>query len=143
MKKPPKIFMIDDDPTMHIYHKIMTKQIGINEETIQDFRTGDSALLSMINIIEKDGEQALPDIVLLDLKLPNKSGWQFIEDIKNLNLKNHLPKIYIITDSENLADRKRAKACPEVIDIKPKYCGRAFYESLMVSQTISEPAYSK
>lgn len=51
----------------------------------------------------KNNPEQLPDIILLDLNMPQKSGWDFLQEYKTLEVKSS--KIYILTSSVNEAEK--------------------------------------
>jgi len=50
-----------------------------------------------------------PDLILLDLQLPTKTGFEILEDLKGNPLLNGIP-IVILTAAEDDATRERAEA---------------------------------
>lgn len=48
----------------------------------------------------------LPDVILLDLNMPLKNGWDFLKEFKLLNISGI--KIYILTSSVNEAEKIKA-----------------------------------
>ena len=66
-------------------------------------------------VAAEDGEQAIahlhevpmPDLVLLDLKLPLKSGFEVLQWIRAQDRLQHLPVI-VLSSSEHESDRERA-----------------------------------
>lgn len=54
----------------------------------------------------KKNAESLPDIILLDLNMPLKNGWDFLKEYSTLQIKNI--KIYILTSSVNEAEKTMA-----------------------------------
>jgi CheY-like chemotaxis protein len=101
------ICLIDDDD---IYKFILKKELeisGFNSE-IMEFKNGKSA----INFFEEECTNAekLPEIIFLDMKMPVKDGWEFLEDFAQI--KHKLAKeinIYMVSTSQDPKDYQRAK----------------------------------
>lgn len=58
----------------------------------------------------KSNNEMLPELIFLDLNMPNLNGWKFLEQLKNLypQLTKHVT-VYIISSSVNPSDVKRSK----------------------------------
>jgi CheY-like chemotaxis protein len=57
----------------------------------------------------------LPDIILLDIYMPEMDGWEFIQEFQKI--KDQLTKrieIHIITSSNHPKDITRARTFPEI-----------------------------
>jgi CheY-like chemotaxis protein len=61
---------------------------------------------------ESHGSRALarftevePDVVLLDIGLPDMTGWKMLEDLKERNGASNIPKVIIITAYGDPANR--------------------------------------
>ena len=65
----------------------------------------------------KDTLEHLPDVILLDIYMPELDGWGFLQEFGLIKDQLTKPvKIYIISSSGNLKDINRAKSIPEVRD---------------------------
>jgi len=103
------ICVIDDDM---IYQMIVKKIIERTEEfdTIKFYDDGVYALADF-----KDPEVMLPEMILLDINMPQMDGWQFLEGLLAFrpNFKNETI-IYIVTSSIAHSDREKANSIEEV-----------------------------
>ncbi len=66
----------------------------------------------------KGNSEAVPDVILLDLNMPVKTGWDFLKEYKNLSLKPS--RIYILTSSINETEKNMADKEPLVTDFLTK-----------------------
>ncbi len=103
------ICIIDDD---QIYQLIIKKVIE---------RTGEFDSYCFYNdgieAIEKlkSSECSLPEIILLDINMPQMDGWQFLDSLIAHRPNFHLETIiYIVTSSIAHSDRDKAKSYKEV-----------------------------
>lgn len=107
------IAVVDDD---EIYHLTIAKMIEFSkiECKVQYFFDGQEAidfLYSEINDVDK-----LPDVIMLDINMPNMDGWEFMEEYA-LKLKPKLPKpitVYMVSSSINQKDIDRANKISDV-----------------------------
>lgn len=107
MKK--SICVIDDD---HIYQLIIRKVIERTEEfdLIYFYSDGIEAFEEFKNL-----QKELPEIILLDINMPQMDGWQFLERL--IPYRPNLSKetiIYIVTSSIAHSDRDKAISFKEV-----------------------------
>ena len=72
MESPHKILLVEDDPFLSSIMKNRLQKDGFEVNVAKD---GDEALASI--------RLAKPDLVLLDLILPKKSGFELMEEIRN------------------------------------------------------------
>ena len=113
-KKIGNLWIIDDDPMASFYIKRLA-ELGDLADIITIYDKARGALESLLH--HKKIEEHLPDVILLDIYMPDMDGWDFLTEydkIKAQLLKT--PSIYIISSSGHLKDINRAKAFPDVTD---------------------------
>jgi CheY-like chemotaxis protein len=72
------------------------------------------------SVFERRGEYAhaaLPDLVLLDLNLPKRDGWEVLDSIRSRAELARTP-VVILSSSGNPDDRDRAAGIPDCIYIR-------------------------
>lgn len=106
MVKIKKVAVIDDD---QVFQLIIKKQIEMKQIKceIMSFYNGQEA----IDFFEAnvDAEENWPDLVMLDVNMPVKNGWDFLEDYKFLpeQLREKVT-LYMVTSSVIQSDIDRA-----------------------------------
>jgi two-component SAPR family response regulator len=90
-----KILLIDDDRIFNFLHSKIIERINTNHDIIA-YESPFEALQYLLNLSESD----LPDIIFLDINMPELNGFEFIDKIKEQasDLLKHL-NIVIITSS--------------------------------------------
>jgi len=96
-----EILLVEDNlGDMRLIEEAM--KIGGMEYNMNSVRDGEEA----IEFLHKKGRYSnvtMPDIVLLDLRLPKKSGYEVLEEIKTSTKLKHIPVI-ILTSSNYQED---------------------------------------
>lgn len=103
------IYLVDDQPVLNKINKRFISMID-PEIAIYDFTEPQIALN---NIVEHK-----PMLILLDLNMPEMSGWEFLDQ---LNLIDMDMKVIILTSSDSQKDKATASLYPTVKEyiIKP------------------------
>lgn len=111
MKKVNSAIIIDDDPT----NNLVCENIIIGSRLTDNVKsfTNVSEALNYLKALQNKEE--LPDIIFLDINLPQMSGWDFLEEYKALIAKNiKKPDLFILTSSIIKKDIVKAKSEQEV-----------------------------
>lgn len=101
--------LIDDDPITNLIHaRIIKNACEDSAPEVISFKKAEEALefVTVDNPFWKKNKI----IILLDLNMPELSGWEFLERIKPL--PESLFTIYILSSSVAQADIKRSKKHP-------------------------------
>lgn len=100
MNLKPVILHADDDANDRLLVQIAFARAGLSC-VLRDAADGEEA----ISYLKGDGEYAdrgrhpLPDLVLLDLKLPRKTGFEVLEWIRNNSETQDLPVVILSSSS--------------------------------------------
>ncbi len=92
------ILVVDDDPDILTAITATLEETGARIETATD---GNSAV--------RLAEQNKPDLVILDIMLPQKSGFLVLERLKQ-SRSGHQPRIVMITANQGKRHRQYAEA---------------------------------
>ena len=117
------VLLIDDDEptnfmsTMLLEEKNCAKQIKVAE-------SGQMALNYLTNSekVPPDTETfPCPDIIFLDINMPAMDGWEFLDNYRKLEKRQHGKVIIImLTTSLNPDDKIRAQRIPEISGFENK-----------------------
>jgi response regulator of citrate/malate metabolism len=111
-KKIGNLWIIDDDPMASFYIKRLA-ELGEFANIITIYDKAQWAIDYLLD--HKNSQEHLPDVILLDIYMPELDGWGFLEHFGTI--KTSLPKkidIYIISSSGHGRDVTKAKSFPEV-----------------------------
>jgi len=106
------LWIIDNDPMVSFYIKRLT-ELGALADIITIYDSPRGAVDYLL--LHKTSLEHLPDIILLDIYMPEMDGWEFLQEfqkIKDKLMKN--VEIHIITSSNHPKDISRAQSFPEV-----------------------------
>lgn len=93
------ILVVDDDPDIVTAITAGLTDTGAAIKTASD---GNSAVTL--------AEQLAPDLVILDIMLPQKSGFLVLEQLRQKMSKGKMPKIVMITGNQGQRHRQYAEA---------------------------------
>ena len=120
MKKISSIFIVDDDPITVFGIRKMLKPVALCDD-VQIFQNGKEALDALI--LRKNEGDGIPEVIFLDINMPIMDGWDFLEEIMTLELKQKII-INMITSSIDPLDYQKwneAKAkCLHILNLKNK-----------------------
>jgi len=109
-----RIYIIDDDPIYQLVTKKLIEKTNLFGET-KSFGNGNEAL----HFFENTGD--LPDVILLDIEMPEMDGWDFLDQLLQLEERFHKEvTIYVASSSIALEDKMKARQYPCVKDFLSK-----------------------
>jgi CheY-like chemotaxis protein len=110
--KVPNLWIIDDDPMSSFYIKRLA-ELGELAHIITIYNTAQGAINYLLH--HRKTVEHLPDIILLDIYMPEVDGWEFLNQLKKI--EDQLTKkaaIYIISSSNHPRDLSKAETFPDV-----------------------------
>ena len=107
-----KIFLVEDDVAIIDVYQTMMKKAKFD---VRVFNLGEEAIKSIKDIESGEGEK--PDIILLDLILPDVDGMEVLKEIRNNNATKGV-KVFILTNQENTESRFDDNVKPDKFIIK-------------------------
>jgi CheY-like chemotaxis protein len=119
LKNISRFVIIDDDPIVNAFCRMLINHVDEKIE-VRTFIVPEKGFEFIASEHSKDGQSC--SIILLDLNMPQMTGWEFLERFEGLDdkVKKQL-KIYIHTSSFNEQDKLRASKNKNVADyiVKP------------------------
>ena len=98
--------LIDDDEINNFINRKLLSRYD-QDLAIMEFMVAREALDHLRN-----PAKALPDIILLDINMPEMNGWEFIGEFAKLNLNG--ARVVMLTSSIDQRDEEKAHNFPEV-----------------------------
>jgi CheY-like chemotaxis protein len=115
----PVIYIIDDDKANNYLTRIMLEDTGL--ANFKQFRLVDEAIGELQQVVAEGREEEYPTLILLDLNMPLKTGWDFLDEFRTIAKPFSItPKIYFLTSSDYRGDREKASSYPEILDFLDK-----------------------
>ncbi len=108
MQSTPKlnlILLIDDDKVTNYLHTIVINDMGISDRV--EIKQNGMDGLKFLEDSSKNGN--LPDLILVDLKMPVMDGFEFVDAYRKLNLPENHTRIVMLTTSSNPKDIEKMK----------------------------------
>jgi CheY-like chemotaxis protein len=99
------ILLIDDDKVTNYLHSIVITDMGVSNH-IEIKQNGKDGLM-FLEECSKEGN--LPDLILVDLKMPVMDGFEFVDAFRKLGLPERQTRIVMLTTSSNPKDIDKMK----------------------------------
>ena len=106
--KPIKVMLVDDQKMANFITRKLIEVTGFSTEVV-DYTIPQKALLDLSN--------TNPDLIFLDLNMPEVNGWQFLEVLTE---KQNQTQVVIVTSSTSKHDKEKAQKYAQVIDFLEK-----------------------
>ncbi len=130
-----KLIFIDDSPLDHFILKRILTRYNLAYE-VNCTENGEEVITFLQR--HKDNPEILPDIILLDLYMPNFDGWECLEKIQKICSKLTKPiKTYILSSSINPQDIQHAKQYDCVRSFIFKPITKEMLERLIIEESTS------
>lgn len=111
------IIFIDDDYATNFYHEIVVTDSGIVED--QKYFGSTVLALKHFKELQENTVEKLPEVIFLDINLPEMTGWEFLAEFKNLKL-DPMPKVVMLSTTLDPLDKIKAKENPLVLELIDK-----------------------
>ena len=121
-------FIIDDDLVSQFATRYCIQQ-SQREFDIVTCSSGEEGVQACFNFVEKSNR--LPDIIFLVLVMDGMSGWDFLENLKNLFKEHKLPSVYVLSAFTNAKDRTIAKDHGLIAGYVDKPLSRSYLEKIL------------
>jgi CheY-like chemotaxis protein len=117
-KKIKCVLLIDDDEITNFINENALRRLDVVEEIIA-VQSGFEALEFLNEVSEK--QQGEPELIFLDINMPGMSGWEFLEEYKNLDpsLQKKMT-IIMLSTSFNPDDKAMAETIKEISEFRNK-----------------------
>lgn len=126
------VMLIDDNPNDNFYHQRIISKSNICKDVIIK-QSGNDAL-DFLKQASKEEQPIPPDLIFLDINMPEMNGWEFLAEYNQLD--DHLKgKVVVImlTTSDNPDDLDKAKSLSPIPlkDFKTKPLTKEMLEDIM------------
>ena len=111
MQPIDEVLLVDDDQISNFLTTSLLKRSGL-AKNISISLDGKEAM----NLLQKRAatKEPFPDLILLDINMPDMNGFEFLEAFRSLRNCPYHPVIAILTTSQNYQDIESLKNFPEV-----------------------------
>ena len=105
MNKIKQVLLVDDNDTTNFYNEDVLEETGFFEE-IKVFSNGQSVVDYFQSL--KDGGLPLPELMFLDIKMPDYDGFEVLEELEQM-LEDDMDdlKIFMLTTSSHKRDLEK------------------------------------
>ncbi len=110
----PKVLVVDDSITMRRVSSRLVEKLGLRYETAKDG-------LDAIEKVEIDA----PDLIMLDIEMPNMDGFEVLSYLKSHEAYHHIPIIMI---TSRIGEKHKERALELGASM---YCGKPYTEDEM------------
>jgi CheY-like chemotaxis protein len=102
-----KVLLVDDDIAANYLSKELLEKLHVAKEI--DIAENGSVAFTLIT------QKECPDVIFLDIKMPQMDGFDFLECLQNMDLPKNV-KVIMLTSSVRPEDREKALSYKGVVD---------------------------
>lgn len=124
------ILLVDDDEAAHTYHRVMIEMANIEVNKVKSAYSVDEAINYLLSINEISEKNTWPNFILIDVNMPIKSGYDFLEEFTQLTWQYPSPQIYFVSSTKNPSDIAKASSIGILKGFETKFLQKEFFESL-------------
>lgn len=114
--KKPLVLQVEDDPNDVFLFSRAFKKAAIDAE-LRSIEDGDQFVSFLTGLVANGG--VLPNLVLLDIKLPRKSGFEVLEWLRGHDALKRIPVIMLTSSSQPLDVRRAYDLGANAYLVKP------------------------
>lgn len=122
------VFIADDKEMVRVYNSVLQKK------SLSDYLIYFNNATDGINYLKRTEKDKLPDYILLDLYLPEVTGFEFLKQIEKLEKVNNNIEIYVCSSSKNKDDITKVMKYPFVNAFIQKPISGKFLEFLITDK---------
>lgn len=97
--KPLLILMADDDEDDRFLTQTALEESEVRCKMI--FAKDGTEALDMLHLGSGEKPEEMPNIILLDLNMPLKNGWQVLQELKSNEALKHIPVLIFTTSNSS------------------------------------------
>jgi len=121
------VWVVDDDPVARLLINKTLERTGLFEAS-REFEDGSDLIKALKELTENSIEE--PDLILLDINMPEKDGWDVLTFIKDENIPFIRCQLVLLTSSINPKDKARAFSYDSVDEYLNKPLAKEDLQSL-------------
>lgn len=112
------ILLVDDDKATNFFHKIIIEEAGCAEKVLER----ENVVEALAYLQQPKAEKMpKPDLIFLDINMPQYTGWDFLESYRGLP-ESQKAQIVIVMLSTSIHpdDHEKARQIPEIAEFRTK-----------------------
>ena len=127
MAKFSDVLLVEDDPITIMVCDRMIRMTSFAEK-VKSCENGKAAIDYLSSLADND---AVPDIIFLDINMPVMNGWDFLKEFDKLRRKfKTLPRIYLLSSTVDPEDYNKARNFSLVKDFISKPLSKEVLQSI-------------